>query len=307
MIRKLLVPVILLAAIIPTLAQAQTMTPPSSSSDVQTAPPSFDCERFLETTSDFDLGYIVKRYEHNDYSLADDPKKEREQDRNELAALIAECYYAHGDYPNAAKYYNSLGPTWYSDDELGNHLLNNAYAVGAIDADKQSTILPYEEVYRHAALSFEKIGQVEAAKKAIRIAYKLMTAREYAEPDQKVIADYERIDADNIAKAKAAAEAQRKRNAALQRIAQAKAKKEAQAEEKRENAAFRARLLSFANGYRGDRRIVALRNGIPCRSSTSSNTLGNFETWYYGCDEDNSVGGESFTFRNGVLVDHSTW
>jgi hypothetical protein len=236
----------------------------------------------------------------NDY--ASEPKQ-KENDRNELAALVAECYYTHSDYPNAIRFYSLLSDDWLKQDEVGGGRL-----IGDDEGGRDTvagTILTVEELCRHEALSYENLGNKDAAQKAIRLSLDLMKKRE--DDDPKIIADYHRIDASNIARVQAAAAAEQKRNVAIQRAALAKAKAEDAKQIKVLQAQERARIVAFANVYGGDRRAVALRNGIPCRTSSSSNSLGKFDTWYYGCSTDNDIGDESFTFRNGKLIDHSSW
>ena len=248
--------------------------------------PGFDCEKFIATSENPSIQFQLERIKKDEYRLTHrDPtvaaveKRKKIDDRNEIAAHVAECYYAHRDYDHATKFYKLLSDDWIH--EVGNRFGD---CEGCIDAGAYG-IIEEQEVFRHAALSFEKIGDMPMARVFIRKAYRLEKDPLNTTGDKKILADYNRLDAERIA-AQKRVDAQRT---------------------KKSNAQAQADVIAFAKQFSGDRRTVALENGRPCRKAVSDTALGHLEVWYYGCAESSGIGNEWFSFSNGRLIEHTTY
>lgn len=260
--------ILLAAALLLLGAPARAQTPPPWSA------PGSDCANYFTTTEDFSIKFRREEAEKPDNGYSELPARMRA----ELKALIAECYYTRGDHANAIRYYRVLLDEWFGKQKRFFTVPN---ASGMTDAD---TSLDGAVILWHGALAFEKTGDLATARKFIDMAYDQIQTYTESARDKRIAADYKRLDPKRPAQLAA-------KQAAADR------------EEDRRNAAAAA---AYAKQFKGDRHKVALANGRPCRKATSDSALGHIEIWYYGCYASGGIGNESFTFRNGTLVEHAT-
>jgi hypothetical protein len=261
--------ILLAAALLLVAAPAGAQTPPPWSA------PGVDCADYFAKTTDYRIKMLRDIGNEPETGSSEVPALYRSM----FTALIAECYYTRADYAKAAPYYRTLLADWFGKKKP--HLLVTR-AEGMTDADGDR--IDDAVVLWHGALAFDKTGDAANARTFIDMAYDDSQMFAEGSPRTKLIAaDYKRLDPKRPAQVAA-------QQAAADR-----------AEERR----FAAAAAEYAKQFKGDRHKVALERGRPCRKSTSDSALGHIEIWYYGCASSAGIGNESFTFRNGSLVDHT--
>jgi hypothetical protein len=156
------------------------------------------------------------------------------------------------------------------------------------ESDRSLGFLSWHEY----ALVLDSMGRKREADHAIATAYRiaLQIGRQ-----GEVESDYKRLGKASIERAKAAAAAARIAFAA-----------KAQALRKAAAAADFAARNSLLSRFHGEERTLVAAKGEPCRISTSENSMGWIQIFWYNCIGSGGIGSESYTFMNGRMVDHTT-
>lgn len=207
--------------------------------------------------------------------------------RSTFLANVAECYYARKDYIHVTGFYQEIRSIYDNNEPLINY-------------DDNAHDISLALLLDHIALSYEKMGDLSHARLAIRDA-DLNNGTNLIN-DKEVNEDFHRLDKVHIL----AKQKQDKIGAIAAKKANDKS-----VQQQITDISQQARIAEIAYSKNfpagSDMRKVARNNGRPCRVSYSDNSLGHLEIWWYGCYNSGGIGNETYTFRNGVLSDHSQY
>jgi hypothetical protein len=205
-------------------------------------------------------------------------------------AKVEECYFARRDFANAAKQYPKIGNKWASD--LAVQLRH--------DASGEITWTNYALVLDHIALSFERLGDLNKARTAIRMAHQANSLRNEAVVEK----DYQRLDRRHIADESRAERAKLDSSLAdaeQRRLAQLGSPDVRVARSRRfwDACSAAQRKILVERGGKGTNRDHNVGDGVgPKRIETFETARYLKETWwYYGLGH----AAEAYTFVNGRL------